>query len=50
MKDNKETTLENSQDQKKQYVRPQLVTHGAVESLTQGSQGGPSHGGIYNTL
>jgi hypothetical protein len=51
MKDTTNTSskIEKS-EQKKQYVRPQLVTHGAVESLTQGTQGGPSGGGIYNQL
>jgi hypothetical protein len=45
MKEN--TKIEKSEDQKKPYVRPQLVQHGAVESLTQGVVRGPSSGGDY---
>jgi hypothetical protein len=35
-------TIEENQKKKKQYVRPQLRTHGSVEQLTQLTTDGPS--------
>jgi hypothetical protein len=49
MKEVTQTKVEKSQE-KKPYVRPQLIQHGAVEALTLGSNRGVSGGPIYNTL
>jgi hypothetical protein len=41
MKECKDPRIESTQDrEKKQYIRPQLLTHGGVETVTQGISGG----------